>query len=262
MYAVERSRIIRQYLQENGQARVQQLSKMLGVSEVTVRRDLERLEAQGWISRTHGGAVIRETDERNSAYDPPIPSEAVGTVEQISEVALRMIGDGETIMLVSGPACTRIAERLEARQNLTVLTNSLAIAHRVAEQPSNRVVLLGGDMDAQEKAVFGSMAIENVRRFFVSRLFVEVDGINDGLEMSVTTQSKADLIRSVMRAAMHTTVICLPERFSTNAFARLDSLTIADAVITTPSVDDKHKARIFEQGVPLFTSVVVFEGPP
>ena len=262
MHAVERSRIIQQYLEENGQARVHTLSRILGVSEVTVRRDLERLEAKGWLSRTHGGAVIEETSFLGRSFEPTGSRCPEPMLAQIAEIALRMIEDGETVMLMDGPTCTQIGHRLTDRSNLTVLTNSLAVADTVSQQPTNRVVLLGGEMDAHEKAVFGSMAIENVRRFFVARLFVEVEGINDDLEMSVSSQVKADLIHSLMGASMHTTVICLPDRFSFNAFARLDSLTAADALITAPSVEDAHKTRIFEQGIPLFTSVVVFEGPP
>lgn len=260
MHAVERSRIICQYLEENGLARVHTLSTLLGVSEVTVRRDLERLEARGLLSRTHGGAVLQDPERQYRAFELPGEPGESEVIDEITEVTLRMINDGETVMLVNGPICTRLADRLERRGNLTVLTNSLAIADRVAGQPTNHAVLLGGEMDTQEKAVFGTMAIENVRRFFVNRLIIEVDGISEDLEMSVTSQAKADLIRSVMPTASHTTVVCLPEHFAANAFTRLDSLEVADAVVTSPSVDDRHKARIFDQGIPLFTSVVVFEG--
>lgn len=259
MQALERSRIIRQYLEENGQARVHTLATILGVSEVTVRRDLERLEAKGWLARTHGGAVIQDEPAPNrnfepNGYKPPEPM-----VAQMAEVALRMIDDGETVMLMNGPVCTQIANKLGERSSLTVLTNSLAIADRVSEQPMNRGVLLGGDIDIKEKAVFGALSVENVQRFFVNQLFVEVDGISVDLEMTVSSVAKADLIRAVMQSASKTITICLPDHFSLNAFAKLESLEQVDAVITAPSVDDTHKIRIFERGIPLFTSVVVPE---
>lgn len=241
-------------------ARVQTLSTLLGVTEVTVRRDLERLEAEGWLSRTHGGAVIREPNRQARPFEPVEYHIESETVDHIAEVALRMINDSETVMLINSPICTRIAEKLDARSNLTVLTNSLVIADRVTQQSANRAVLLGGNMDNQEKAVFGSMTIENVQRFFVNRFFVEVEGISDDLEMSVNSQAKSDLIRSVMRTATQTVVVFLPDRFSSNAFTRLDSIDVADAVITAPSLPDVHKAQLFERGVPIFTSVVVFEG--
>ncbi len=260
MYAIQRTRIIKQYLKEHGQASVHTLSGILGVSEVTVRRDLERLEAEGWLTRTHGGAMVNAPDPALSGTGIAFPPAGTETYDEIAGLALRMVEDGDVVMLTNGPVSVHIAAKLEARSGLTVLTNDISIAARVAEQTSNRFVLLGGDLDIQEKAAFGTMAVENLQRFFVQRLFIQIDGINDRLEMSVNSQSKADLIRAAIELSDETVITCLPEHFSKNSFFRLGPITMADKVITDTHIDEEYKTRIFNTGVPIYTPVHPFEG--
>lgn len=260
MYAIERIRIIKKYLGEKGQAQVHSLSDLLGVSEVTVRRDLERLEKDGWLTRTHGGAVINQKDTVDpiiEVLEEPVDD---GSRDEIAAVALRMVNDGDVIMLTNGSVNTRLAARLEDRSGLTILTNDLAIALRISLQESNKVVLLGGDMDKTEKALFGSMALSNLRKYFVNRLFVEVDGVNEKLQMTVNSREKADLILGALELADETVVVCPVDRFSKNAFFRLGDLKIAKAVITNNNLDDDYKSRIFNSDIPLYTSTAVFEG--
>jgi DeoR family fructose operon transcriptional repressor len=260
MYAAQRTRIIKQYLKEHGEASVHTLSEILGVSEVTVRRDLERIEAEGWLTRTHGGAMIN-TPRSDVAMTNLISAEFNSVIlDEVADLAVKMVEDNEIVMLANGAICVRIAEKLDSRSGLTVLTNDVHIASRVTQQASNRVVMLGGDVDTQEQAVFGSMAIENLSRFFVQRLFIQVDGINDGLELSVNSQSKADLIRTAREVSDETIVTCPPEQFSKNSFFRLGPITMADKVITDTHIPEEFKTGIFNAGVPLYTPVNPFEG--
>jgi len=260
MYAIERIRIIRSYLEEHGQAQVHALSGLLGVSEVTVRRDLERLEKDGWLTRTHGGAVINHPETVDPLMEVLEEPEDDGIRDEIAAVALRMVDDGDVVMLTNGSVNVRLAAKLEARSDLTVLTNDLAVALRISLQESNRVVLLGGDLDKGEKAVFGTMALANLNRFFVRRLFIEVDGVNADLQMTVNTQEKADLILGAIDLAEHSVVVCPADRFSRSAFYRLGRIDMGGGVVTNTRLADDYKSRIFASGVPLYTSVMAFEG--
>ncbi|MCK5736638.1 MAG: DeoR/GlpR transcriptional regulator [Spirochaetaceae bacterium] len=260
MYAIERTRIIKKYLEEHGQVQVHTLSNLLGVSEVTVRRDLERLEKDDWLTRTHGGAVINRNETADPLFEILEEPEDDGSRDEIASVALRMIKDGDVIMLTNGSVNARLALKLEERSNLTILTNDLSIALRISLQDSNKVVLLGGDMDKGEKALFGSMALSNLRQFYVNRLFIEVDGINEKLQLTVSSQEKADLILGAMELSDNTIVVCPSDHFSTSAFYRLGGINIADGIITNTRINDDYKARIFNSDIPLYTSVAAFEG--
>jgi len=261
VFALERTNIIRSYLREHGKLDVHSISEMLNVSEVTVRRDLERLDKEGFLRRLHGGAILIDPEEK--AESPP-STEADRRQrderEEIARIALLMIKDGDVIMLTDGPIARVVARRLSERSGVTVLTNDIRAALEVAGQAANKSVLLGGSPDAASSALYGSLAEANVQKFFVNKLFVEVDGVSEQLQMTVASQEKAALVREAMACAEEKVVLCEAGFFSHNAFFRLGPLSLAGKVVTNTSVDERFKTRIFALDLQLFTSIDAFEG--
>jgi DeoR family transcriptional regulator, fructose operon transcriptional repressor len=261
MFAVERINVMKSYLRERGKLDVHSMSEMLSVSEVTVRRDLEKLEAEGFLTRMHGGALIRADEPL-----PPIQDLSAESIkededrEEIARVAFLMIKDGDVIMLTNGAIAQRIARKLSERGNVTVLTNDIQAALEVSSQAGNRAVLLGGSPDPECRALFGSLAQANLQKFFVNKVFVEADGISEQLQLTVSSQEKAALIKDALACAEDKIVLCEAARFSRNAFYRLGPLSLANKVITNTSVPEAFKARIFAQDIQLFTSINAFEG--
>ena len=132
---------------------------MLNVSEVTIRRDLEKLERDGILTRTHGGAVLREIEESVQVEKNPDVSQ---DSREIASVALNMIEDGDVIMLTGGDICDCIARRIVEKNGITVLTNYIPVATEIARQPANRVVLLGGDVADDGRSLYGSLSVANL----------------------------------------------------------------------------------------------------
>jgi len=261
MFAIERINILKSYLRERGKLDVHSMSEMLSVSEVTVRRDLEKLESEGFLTRMHGGAMLN--DEKAGfappSLDPQCAKEETDR-EEIARVAFLMIKDGDVLMLTNGPIAQRLARKLSGRANVTVLTNDMQAALEVSGQAGNRAVLLGGSPEPESRALFGSLAQANVQTFFVNKLFVEVDGIGEQLQLTVSSQEKAALIMQALACAGDKIVLCEASRFARNAFFRLGPLSLADKVITNTSLSETYKARIFAMNIQLFTSVNAFEG--
>jgi DeoR/GlpR family transcriptional regulator of sugar metabolism len=261
MFAVERINILKSYLRERGKLDVHSMSEMLSVSEVTVRRDLEKLEVEGFLIRMHGGALLKEAE-------PHSPGEALTSEskreeedrEEIARVAFLMVKDGDVIMLTNGAIALRIARKLSERGNVTVLTNDIQVALEVSAQAGNRSVLLGGSPDPESRALFGSLAQANLQKFFVNKVFIEADGISEQLQLTVSSQEKAALIREALACAEDKIILCEASRFSHNAFYRLGPLSMANKVITNTSVPEAFKAKIFAEDIQLFTSVNAFEG--
>jgi DeoR family transcriptional regulator, fructose operon transcriptional repressor len=262
MFAVERINIVKSYLRERGKLDVHSMSEMLGVSEVTVRRDLEKLEAEGFLTRMHGGAMIKAWEP--GAEAPAGLTEADRRIEanldEIARIALLLIEDGDVIMLVNGPIARRIARGLADRNNVTVLTNDVEAAFEVSGQAGSRAVLLGGSPEPESRAVFGSLAQANIQKFFVSKLFIEADGVSEQLQLTVSSQEKAALIKEAIACAEAKIVLCEGSRFGRNSFFRLGPLSLATKVITNTSAPEAFKARAFEMDIQLFTSVNAFEG--
>ena len=260
MYAIDRLKIIKRVLKEDGQAQVQSLSSILGVSEVTVRRDLERLEAQGWLTRTHGGAVINIPEDPSPLAEVFNPSGDTESWDEIASVALKLITDGDVIMLTSGEVNSYIASRLGTKNGLTILTNDVTAAAHISQQESNRVVLLGGILNKEDLSMFGSMTIANMHNFYVNRLFAEVEGVSRDRLLTVKSQEKADLITEAAKTSEEVVIISPADRFSRNAFFRLGSLDFADKIISNSRLDETYKSRIFTLDIPLYTSIAAFEG--
>jgi len=258
MFAIERIRIIKNYLLENKQVEVHQLSQMLGVSEVTIRRDLEKLESEQFLTRTHGGAVlgsIKETASDNAE------AETYQDYFEISKIAIQMINDGDVIMLTNGAINLEIAKQLSSKNRLTVLTNDLTIASHILEAQSAKVVLLGGDIDYNTKAVFGALTINNLNNFYVNRIFIEVDGISNNLELTVSNIDMATFIKEAAKNANERIIVCTSSAFDRISFFKAGFLKdLCDILITNHTLSDQHKNNIFKSNIQLFTSIDLFEG--
>lgn len=258
MFAIERIRIIKNYIINNQQAEVSTLSSMLNVSEVTIRRDLEKLEEEGFLTRTHGGAVLnKEEEEPLVLIDGYNPSD----YHEIADIAVQMIKDGDVIMLTNGMINLHIAKKLGNKNNITVLTNDITIATELSNNKSVKVILLGGDIDFRYNAVFGSLTMNNLRKFFVSKLFIDIDGITNELDLTVSSTDMASLIQEATHNANQKILVMTADAFEKNSFYRVGkAYQIADRMITNSRIKDTYKNLIFNSSIQLFTSIDAFEG--
>lgn len=258
MFAIERLKIIKNYLTKENKAEVSTLSKVLGVSEVTIRRDLEKLEKEGFLSRTHGGAILKQ----EVVYDSitTIDQENLEECVEIANVAIHMIKDHDVIMLINGPINMQIARKLSSKNNITVLTNDILIALELSSYLSIKVVLLGGDVDYNSRAVFGTLTSLNIESFYVNKVFIEVDGVDITTGITVSSIEKASLIQQSIKKSKKNIVVCLGDAFNESAFYKATDINIADKIVTSTSIDDDYKRYIFNQNIPLFTSINTFEG--
>jgi DeoR/GlpR family transcriptional regulator of sugar metabolism len=226
VFAIERIKIIKNYLIENKQLEVNILSKMLNVSEVTIRRDLEKLENEGFITRTHGGAVLNTGDSiyNENLLTDNMDDESVD-YSDIADIAIEMINDDDVIMLSNGGINLTIAKKLTNKKNLTVVTNDILIAAELTNHQTIKVILLGGIIDSSTKSVFGTLTIDNLNLFFVNKLFIEVNGISNNLDVTVSSMNMASLIQASIKNSNERIVLCSSEAFKKNSFYKVGKLT-------------------------------------
>ena len=150
MFAIERQRMIKQLLNQNKHVSVAELSCCLNVSEVTIRRDLEKLEGERFLMRTHGGAVLLDPDSGEPAAqaDDGVLSAEDG-IDEIADLAASMIVDNDIIYLGSGMVSDAIAQRLSGKRNLIVLTCSLPVAAALYRNRDLQVIIPGGAVRRQ-----------------------------------------------------------------------------------------------------------------
>jgi DeoR/GlpR family transcriptional regulator of sugar metabolism len=130
-------------LQRNGKRETAELSGRFGVSEMTVRRDLEALEREGVLKRVRGGAI----SATSRSYEPPFAFRTGRNTEEKTRIGLaaaEMVSEGETVILDVGTTALAVARVLQERRNITVLTPSLRVAWLLADKPELRVLLRAG----------------------------------------------------------------------------------------------------------------------
>lgn len=172
MLPLERQRRIAAFLRSNHEARVAQLSKMLGVSLATIRRDLAEMENVGIIRRVHGGAVL--ADQKIGVELPVLQRELVNREykRRIGAKAADLVADGDIIIISSGTTTLELARRLGDKQNVTVITNALTIAYTLSSFPEIAVVVPGGYLRHSELSLLGHLTEQALQSLRANKTFI------------------------------------------------------------------------------------------
>ena len=248
MGALPRHRVILELLEAQGAVKVADLCERLGVSEMTIRRDLAELEREGVLRRTHGGAI----SARGRSYEPPFLTRATSNQEQkarIGRLAASLVEEGDSVALDIGTTTLEIARALHEKRNLTVLTNSLHIANILASHPTIRLIVIGGILRPVELSMVGGLAEQSYREFFVDKLFLGVGGLS--VEAGLTEYSLEDALvkRAMIKNAKERFVVADASKLNRVAFVHVAALSDVHALITDASADDAIVHRIQESGI-------------
>ena len=195
------------WLQEEGSARVRDLSAAFGVSEATIRQDLEKLESDGHINRQHGGAFLRAMPRQVETLSLQ-HMENIDKKRKIGVKAASLVGEGETIILDAGSTTTEIAHNLIGRSSLTVITNALNIALMLGAVPGYAVHMPGGQFKAPTLSLSGDKAADYFEDVLAGKLFLATAGV--ALDTGLTYPSFADL--QLKQAMIRAAVARLPRR--------------------------------------------------
>lgn len=248
LLAETRRRRILDWLQEEGSARVRALSEAFGVSEPTIRQDLERLEADGYIVREHGGAFLATMPQQVQALalHHLVNMDAK---RAIGRVAAARVHDGETIILDAGSTTTEIARNLMKRQDLHVITNALNIALILGANPSCTIHMPGGQFKAPTLSVTGEKSGEYFENLFAEKLFLATAGAS--LDAGLTFPALADLYvkRAMIKAAREIILVADSSKIGRVSFAALGPLTLVNALITDAGIRDEDRSAIEKMGI-------------
>jgi DeoR family transcriptional regulator, fructose operon transcriptional repressor len=192
----QRRERIQEYLLRYKIATNSALSELLDVSEATIRRDLELLEDEGFLERTHGGAILR----LSTPVEPEYLLRAQRYTEEKQKIgakAAAMIEDGDIIFLNSGTTTTQIIRNIRSNADVIVITNNLSAALEVG-MVSYQLVLLGGNFQNKSNSVAGRFTNDNINTVYATKSFIGVDGINLKYGWTVPSNLEAEVIRSMI----------------------------------------------------------------
>jgi DeoR/GlpR family transcriptional regulator of sugar metabolism len=240
MLAHHRREKIMEFLLEDGSAKVQDLSRLFKVTEVTIRQDLEKLEKEGLVIREHGGAFLK--DVTNNAKDFTLTNQDnLDKKELIAQKCVELIEEGDTIILDSGTTTTEIAKKLKGRQQLTVITNALNIAIMLGSEHGIEVIVTGGEFKPPTLSLTGQKAADFFKGLNVQKLFLATAGIS--LKSGLTYPSLSDIVvkKAMIEAAETCYLVADSSKIGKTALASLGALSLIDFIVTDSGIEDKHR---------------------
>ncbi len=248
MLSEERRRAILEILNRNGRVLVTELSDQFRTSQVTIRKDLEELHAQRRLHRTHGGAL----PSRDGALEDPTLHEKERHHRkeklQIAAAAVRMVNEGQVVILDSGTTTTAIARALRPFKKLTVVTNAVNIAAELAGSRID-VILTGGTLRKNSFSLVGPIAEETLHHLNADILFLGVDGfdVHHGLSTPNLLESKVN--RVMVEVAKRTVVVCDSSKFGRRSLSLIAPTSAVHEVITDHDVAKSDLRALKKAGI-------------
>lgn len=244
LLANQRREQILKILTEDGSAKVIELAKIFKVSEVTIRQDLEKMEADDLIIREHGGAYLKNVKDQVSSFSL-LNKDNMDKKILIGKKAAELIDNGDVIILDSGSTTTEVAKNLVGKKNLKVITNALNIAIMLGSQPGIEVMMTGGDFKPPTLSLTGQKAADFFDSVHVDKLFLATAGIS--LKAGLTYPSFSDLVvkKAMIDASDTVYLVADSTKIRKKSFASLGALSLISYIITDHDVNEEHK-KLFE----------------
>lgn len=227
----ERRQKIAELVNSKGKVKVAELAEIFGISEVSVRTDLADLEAKGLISRVHGGAVSSYKTYYNMDMQQRLSANR-DNKDMIAEIVAPMIENNDTVMLNSGTTTLSIFRKIPQNLNLSIVTNSIAIALEAADNPNFNVVLLGGSVNPKYQFVYGDNANSQLKGYHADKLILSVDGITAEDGFTTYYDREAEIDRLMLANAATRIVASDSSKLGRTAFKHIAPITEADYIIT------------------------------
>ncbi len=233
-----------------GQVLVRELSKLFNISEVTIRNDLAHLEKQNMLIRARGGAIkikfhMMGVDSSISEKEKEFQKEK----QLITMEAIKLIENGDTIVLDSGTTTTEIAKNLEQFNDLTIITNALNIASILSEYEGFNVFMPGGVLRKKSLSLVGVLADESFNKFYCDKLFLGADGFDTTHGLSTPSSEEAHLNQIMIKIAKKVIVVADSRKFERRRFAFIGPISDVNVVITDSGIKDEDKSRLEKSGV-------------
>lgn len=245
----ERQEKIRRHLQINQFINLTELAGKLDVSESTIRRDLDKLEKDGFLERTHGGALLSKKMNEEPVY---VQSERSHPTEKqwIGQVASQLVESGDTVFLSSGTTIAQIARHINARENLTnltIITNNVSAALEI-DREDIKVILIGGVLRKAANAVGGRFAVNVINQTYSDKAIIGADGLSFKFGCTSPVETEAEISR-LMIEHTHGKVILAADHSKWGVISNYHVAQLTDfhVYVTDPGIPDADLATLQDQ---------------
>ncbi len=251
MTSYERRQSILDHLRKQPGLRVPELAQLLGVSEGTVRNDLNALEANAQVTRVHGGAILRDPNKYHNVSFQARCQQFAAEKTLIARCAAELVEDGDSILLDASSTAYCLALSIQDRQRLRVVTNGLDVARFLAQNPTNTVILIGGILSEDGSSVTGLLSQQIIRDLHTQKAFVSCSGFSLERGMTERQIEEAQLKREALESARLVAALVDSSKFGREdltPFARIEQIS---RLYTDPGITPAWAQMIQQAGIPL-----------
>ena len=210
MLALERRNLILEKLQNEKRVVVSELSQLYGVSEETIRRDLDKLEKEGLAIKSYGGAVINEDVSIDLPFNVRKNQNVVGK-QKMAEIVASLVHDGEHLLLDASTTAVFVAKALKEKERLTVITNSMEILLELADVSGWNIISTGGMMKEGYLAFLGSRTEEVIRSYFVDTVIFSCKALDENWGVMESQEAFGTAKRAMLDSGRKKIHFPLPE---------------------------------------------------
>ncbi|MGH2550657.1 MAG: DeoR/GlpR family DNA-binding transcription regulator [Thermomicrobiales bacterium] len=253
LLARDRRERIAQLLQRQRFVRVDELSQMFQVSEVTIRNDLDSMEKQRLLVRDHGGALANSELPLTVGFG----ERAVICAEEkrrIGEAAAKLVNPGDIIILDAGTTVMEMARSLAGISPLTVVTGAMNVATLMGSYPDVSVIVIGGSLERNTISTYGAMAERNMSDLVAQKVFLGIHAFELETGMTDTSIDIVQVKRAMVRAAREVIVLADSTKWARVAFVKVAPLAVASTIITDSNLPAEARSAIADQGINLIVA--------
>ena len=254
MFASQRINLIKQILLDEKQVNITSLALRLNVSDVTVRKDLDVLEKEGFLKKVHGGAILSEDETQN-------PIEFVSNVSSYAEkkniagLAANLLQDSTSLFLGQGTTCKIFASDISRHRNITVVTNNIdAVA--ILMNKVNSVQILGGDVQETNGTAFstGPKTCADLENMFINQAFISADCVDIRAGITTNNLYVHEITRKIMEISKNVILLADKTKFDHQALHQIAPLDGLTAVVTNEGIPQEYKDYFFKKNIKLLTA--------
>ena len=246
----ERKRFIMDKLSQTQQVEVLDIIDAFQVSAITARRDLDQLEKEGLLVRTHGGAIKMRTHGQRKlfSYDEKAMLNK-DRKEYIGQLASKLVQDGDVIFIDSGSTLFHMCSYLKIVNHLTVITNSLPVASELVGYPNIRINLIGGELDHERKAVYGLVSEITLEHYHTNKAFIGADGVSLNKGLTTYDEKEAAISRKIAASSDEVYLLCDSSKIERNSSVKFAPLSILKAMVTDAALPAEVKAAYTKNNI-------------
>ena len=239
--------IISQRLSAQGSVSVAELSQDLGISEVTIRKDLADMEVRGLLKRVSGGAVpVWEDREGDTLFRHVPKSKHMELRHAVAREASKYIEDGDSIIVTSGTTPHMTVLYAHERKNLKIVTDSFYVAGDLCRRQDYQTIVLGGELHKDKFFVHGRDAVRQASRYMADKAILTMDGVDPRAGLTTLRVEGADTLKSILERARFRIIVADITKIGTESFCHIGPITIADVLVTNET-GDPEKLRLLKE---------------